>query len=364
MTVGKMSPDDIRKLLNKTAGQQIYHNLNKDNPTNVTEWIPTGSRWLDSIVCRGKLAGIPVGKVTEIAGLESTGKSYMAAQVAANAQKMGIQVVYFDSESALDSTFLERSGCNVDDIVYTQAVSVEKVLEMIEMLMVNNEQKMLFICDSLALTPTEKTIEGDFNPQSSMAVKARVLSKGMQKLTVPIANTQSTMLVLNQLKTNITNNIAETLTTPYVTPGGKTLPYTYSLRVWLTSRKAKNSFVTDSKGFRIGSEVKCTLKKSRFGTQGRQCTFKILWGENIGVQDEESWFEAVKGAPQIESKGAWYTLTYKDGKTEKFQASKWMDKLKNEKFKNRILEIMDEEVIMKFDTREGNASDFYEIDEE
>ena len=197
-----------------------------------------------------------------------------------------------------------------------------------------------------------------------MAVKARVLSKGMQKLTVPIANTQSTMLVLNQLKTNITNNIAETLTTPYVTPGGKTLPYTYSLRVWLTSRKAKNSFVTDDKGFRIGSEVKCTLKKSRFGTQGRQCTFKILWGENIGVQDEESWFEAVKGAPQIESKGAWYTLTYKDGKTEKFQAAKWMDKLKNEKFKNRILEIMDEEVIMKFDTREGNASDFYEIDEE
>ena len=364
MAVGKMSPDDIRKLLNKTAGQQISHNLNKDNPTDVKQWIPTGSRWLDSIVCRGKLAGIPVGKITEIAGLESTGKSYMAAQVAANAQKMGIQVVYFDSESALDSSFLERSGCDVDDIVYTQAVSVEKVLEMIEMLMVNNEQKMLFIWDSLALTPTEKTIEGDFNPQSSMAVKARVLSKGMQKLTVPIANTKSTLLVLNQLKTNITNNIAETLTTPYVTPGGKTLPYTYSLRVWLTSRKAKNSYVTDEKGFRVGSEVKCTLKKSRFGTQGRQCTFKILWGENIGIQDEESWFEAVKGAPQIESKGAWYTLTYKDGKTEKFQAAKWMTKLQNEKFKNRILEIMDEEVIMKFDNREGNASDFYEIDGE
>jgi recombination protein RecA len=364
MSVGKMSPDDIRKLLNKTAGQQISHNLNEENPTNVTEWIPTGSRWLDSIICRGKLAGIPVGKVTEIAGLESTGKSYMAAQVAANAQKMGIQVVYFDSESALDSTFLKKSGCNVDDIVYTQAVSVEKVLEMIEMLMINNEQKMLFIWDSLALTPTEKTIEGDFNPQSSMAVKARVLSKGMQKLTVPIANTQSTMLVLNQLKTNITNNIAETLTTPYVTPGGKTLPYTYSLRVWLTSRKAKNAFVTDEKGYRIGSEVKCTLKKSRFGTQGRQCTFKILWGENIGVQDEESWFEAVKGAEQIESKGAWYSLTYADGTSEKFQAAKWMDKLKDEKFKNRILEIMDEEVIMKFHTREGNASDFYEIDEE
>ena len=158
MTVGKMSPDDIRKLLNKTAGQQISHNLNKDNPTNVKEWIPTGSRWLDSIACRGKLAGIPVGKVTEIAGLESTGKSYMAAQIAANAQKMGIQVVYFDSESALDSSFLERTGCIVDDIIYTQAISVEKVLEMIEMLMINNEGKMLFIWDSLALTPTSRIL--------------------------------------------------------------------------------------------------------------------------------------------------------------------------------------------------------------
>ena len=359
-----MTADDIRKLLNKSAGHKISHNLNKDNPTNVKQWIPTGSRWLDSVVCRGKLSGIPVGKVTEIAGLESTGKSYMAAQIAANAQKMGIQVVYFDSESALDSSFLERTGCNVDNIIYTQATSVEKVLGMIETLMINNENKMLFIWDSLALTPTESTIEGDFNPQSSMAVKARVLSKGMQKLTVPIANTQSTMLVLNQLKTNITRSIADTLTTPYVTPGGKTLPYTYSLRIWLTSRKAKNSFVVDEKGFRIGSEVKCTLKKSRFGTQGRQCTFKILWGDKIGIQDEESWLEAVKGSSQIESKGAWYNLLYKDGTGEKFQAAKWMDKLQNKKFRNRILEVMDEEVIMKFDNREGNASDFYEIDPE
>ena len=364
MTIGKMTADDIRKLLNKSAGHKISHNLNKDNPTNVKQWIPTGSRWLDSVVCRGKLSGIPVGKVTEIAGLESTGKSYMAAQIAANAQKMGIQVVYFDSESALDSSFLERTGCNVDNIIYTQATSVEKVLGMIETLMINNENKMLFIWDSLALTPTESTIEGDFNPQSSMAVKARVLSKGMQKLTVPIANTQSTMLVLNQLKTNITRSIADTLTTPYVTPGGKTLPYTYSLRIWLTSRKAKNSFVVDEKGFRIGSEVKCTLKKSRFGTQGRQCTFKILWGDKIGIQDEESWLEAVKGSSQIESKGAWYNLLYKDGTGEKFQAAKWMDKLQNKKFRNRILEVMDEEVIMKFDNREGNASDFYEIDPE
>ena len=98
---GKLNMAEMRKLLNKKAGIQVAHDLSSDNPTEVKEWIPTGSRWLDSIICKGQVAGIPVGKVTEIAGLESTGKSYMAAQIAANAQKQGKLVVYFDSESAI-----------------------------------------------------------------------------------------------------------------------------------------------------------------------------------------------------------------------------------------------------------------------
>ena len=357
---GRLSIDDMRNLINKKAGVQVAHNLNKENPTEVTDWIPTGSRWLDSIICRGRLAGIPVGKVTEIAGLEATGKSYMAAQVAANAQKMGIDVVYFDSESAIDPTFLERAGCDVNTILYVQAQSVEFVLETIEELLGSNENRMLFIWDSLALTPAISDVEGDFNPLSSMAVKARILAKGMSKLTVPIANSQSTFLVLNQLKSNITRSPSEALTTPYMTPGGKAMIYAYSLRVWLTGRKAKASFITDDKGFRIGSEVKVKLEKSRFGTQGRQCNFKILWGDEIGVQDEESWLEAIKSSDNVIQSGAWYQLVYEDGATEKFQAAKWKEKLQNEKFKARVLQIMDEEIVMKFDTRQGKAEDFYE----
>ena len=361
---GRLSIDDMRNLINKKAGVQVAHNLNKENPTEVTDWIPTGSRWLDSIICRGRLAGIPVGKVTEIAGLEATGKSYMAAQVAANAQKMGIDVVYFDSESAIDPTFLERAGCDVNTILYVQAQSVEFVLETIEELLGSNENRMLFIWDSLALTPAISDVEGDFNPLSSMAVKARILAKGMSKLTVPIANSQSTFLVLNQLKSNITRSPSEALTTPYMTPGGKAMIYAYSLRVWLTGRKAKASFITDEKGFRIGSEVKVKLEKSRFGTQGRQCNFKILWGDEIGVQDEESWLEAIKSSDNVVQSGAWYQLVHEDGTTEKFQAAKWKEKLQNEKFKARVLQIMDEEIVMKFDTRQGNAEDFYEEKDE
>jgi len=140
--------------------------------------------------------------------------------------------------------------------------------------------------------------------------------------------------------------------------------YAYSLRVWLTGRKAKASFITDEKGFRIGSEVKVKLEKSRFGTQGRQCNFKILWGDEIGVQDEESWLEAIKSSDNVIQSGAWYQLVHEDGTTEKFQAAKWKEKLQNEKFKTRVLQIMDEEIVMKFDTRQGNAEDFYEEKDE
>ena len=363
--VGKLSMTDMRKMINKRAGMTVAHNLNEANPTEVIDWIPTGSRWLDSIVCKGKLAGIPVGKVTEIAGLEATGKSYMAAQVAANAQKKGIDVIYFDSESAIDPTFLEKAGCDVGTVLYVQAQSVEFVLETIEDLLVNNENRMLFIWDSLALTPAISDVEGDFNPQSSMAVKARILAKGMSKLTVPIANSQSTFLVLNQLKSNITRSPSEAMTTPYVTPGGKAMIYAYSLRVWLTGRKAKASFITDDSGFRIGSEVKVKLEKSRFGTQGRQCNFKILWGtDDIGVQDDQSLFEAIKGSNYMTSSGAWYSLEMGDGKVVKFQPSKWDEKMQDPTFKQRVYDVMDEEVIQKFDKRLGKAEDFYEEKDE
>ena len=361
---GRVSMQDLMKLVNKKAGKNVAHDLTGDNPTEVKEWISTGSRWLDSIICKGQVAGIPVGKVSELAGLTSTGKSYMAAQIAANAQKQGKIVVYFDSESAIDPDFLERAGCDLGRLMYIQATSVEFVLETVEELLGASEDQLLFIWDSLAFTPSISDVEGDFNPQSSMAVKARILAKGMSKLIIPIADKQATFLVLNQLKTNIPqgpNARVIAMTTPYMTPGGKALHYSYSLRVWLTGRKAKSAFVEDEKGFRIGSEVKVKIEKSRFGTQGRSCAFRILWGtEDVGIRDEESWLDAIKGSEHLTSAGAWYTLTMPDGYTKKFQPSKWADIIKEDKeFREKIISLMDHEVVQKFDRREGNAEDFY-----
>lgn len=361
---GALDIASIRGIINKKAGREVAHSLQDNNPTEVNEWIPTGSRWLDSIICKGKLAGIPVGKISEIAGLEATGKSFMAAQAAGNAQKMGIDVVYFDSESALDPSFLERAGCDLERLMYVQAESVEFVLETIEELLATGN-KWLFIWDSLALTPSISDVEGDFNPQSSMAVKPRILSKGMAKLTIPIADANATLLVLNQLKTNMAARTpAEAMTTPYFTPGGKAMSYAYSLRVWLTARKAKASFVLDDNGFRIGSEVKVKLEKSRFGTAGRTCNFKILWGdEDIGVQDEESWFDAIQVSERLKQSGAWYTLVKNDGSEEKFQRKQWAAKLEKQDFRESVLTIIEEDVIMKFKNREGKADDFYEAED-
>ena len=103
------------------------------------------------------------------------------------------------------------------------------------------------------------------------------------------------------------------------------------------------------------------LEKSRFGTQGRSCAFRILWGNEVGIRDEESWFDAIKGSSYLTSAGAWYTLKTGDGYEKKFQPSKWTELITNDaEFKERVTSLMDEEIIQKFHNRQGDAKDFYE----
>ena len=354
---GKISISDLKRSMNKSMGIEAAHDLRQDNPTEVKEWIPTSSRWLDSIICKGKMAGIPVGKITEIAGLSSVGKSYLAVQIAAQAQKQGKFVVYYDAESAIDPKFLTDSGIDMNDnFLYVQAVSVELVLKGIEDMMdqYGHQQQFVFIWDSIAATPSDKDIEGDFNPQSSMAVKPRIFSKAFPKLTIPLANGQHTLVLINQLKTNITSNIAEALTTPFIAPGGKAIEYFCSLRIWLTGRKSKASFVFDESGRRVGSEVKAKIKKSRFGTQDRMAVFQIRWGDRIGIMDEESWLEVIKQSSSYRVGGGWCYLKDEKGTEQKFRSKEWMEKLKDDKFKELVVKIMDEELIKKFESTGSN----------
>lgn len=365
--VGKIDINELKKSLNSKLKGTVF-DLAKENPTDVKEWISTGATWLDGIVCKGKMAGIPTGKIVEIAGLQATGKSYLAAQIAGNAQKMGITVVYFDSESSQNSEFLTKAGCNVEELIYIQPTDLESVFETIETMLSSYEGKFLFIIDSLAATPTRVDNEGTFNPRESIGVKAAVMSKSLQKLTMPLAQKESTLIILNQLRVNIKATSEAPMggkyltdSQKYTTPGGSTPEYFASLRIWLTKSHAKDNMVFDEKGYQIGSYVRARLEKSRFSTQNRIAEFKILWGDTVGVKNEESILEAIKKSDELQT-GAWNKLKYEDGTEEKWQGlEEGFERLMktNEKFRARVMQIFEHEVIQKFDKKLGRAEDFY-----
>ena len=128
------------------------------------------------------------------------------------------------------------------------------------------------------------------------------------------------------------------------------------MRIWLTKRKSKAAYLQDETGLRIGSEVKCKLQKSRFGTEGRECTFKILWSGGAAIQDEESWLLALKssGTKRLKLSGAWYTLVDKDGKEMKFQGKQWKANSEIHILDKQSLDIMDEEIVKKFESEGKN----------
>ncbi len=98
------------------------------------------------------------------------------------------------------------------------------------------------------------------------------------------------------------------------------------------------------------------------GTQGRACEFQIMWADRVGVLDDESLFEAIKSSPSL-TVGSWNTLIHSDGSSEKFRTADWAEKMKETKFRQRVFDLLNEEVILKFDKREGMASQFYEKEE-
>jgi recombination protein RecA len=177
----QMDMESIRKLINKEAGKTIAFNLENEDPTTVKKWIKTGSRVLDSIISRGMYSGVPVGRIVELAGLESSGKSFVAAGICKNAIENGFKVAYFDSESAIDKNFWNKIGIDTNEILYLQAISIESVLETIEKL-ISLGQPFLYVLDSLANCASKKRLDTEgFDPQAIMAMDARILSQGFKK---------------------------------------------------------------------------------------------------------------------------------------------------------------------------------------
>ena len=361
---GKLSIHKMREKINKKHGNTVAYNLQEEDPSAVPYFIPTGSLWLDSIICRGRVSGIPGSRVSILCGEPSVGKSYLGMMIAKNAiEQLDMNVVWFDSESSMDASFFERAGVDTGRVLYIPAESVEFVLETMEELLSSPNGRVLYCLDSLANCPAVSDLKSDYNPQSTIAVEARVLAKGMAKLNQPIANSEATFLVLNQLKANISSNPYETLAQPFFQPGGKAIQYNSSLTIYLYGRKNKGSFVLDDNGYRIGSSVIAKLEKSRFGSMSRECAFQILFGgDEIRVCDEESWLEAIKRSDRISKYKGWYTLKFPDGNEKKFQEAGWLEELKQESFRAYVKELLHQEIVENFDKRLVNASEFYDLD--
>lgn len=201
---------EIIKSINKEFGQRVAYNLSVDEaPTNVKRWLDTGSIQLNYAIRNAVGGGYPEGRVIEISGPPSIGKSHLAYHAAAIVQGMGGLVVYIDTENATPVEKLKNVGINVAKrFVYCDAHCTEEVFSIIESTILKAKQVMdknvpiLVIWDSVAATSPKAELDGDYD-QNTVGLQARVISKGMRKITGVIGQNNVTLLCLNQLRTAI-----------------------------------------------------------------------------------------------------------------------------------------------------------------
>ncbi len=201
--------DDLIKSLNKEFSQRVAYNLSVDEaPTIVKRWVSTGCTQLDYIIANKRSGGLPEGRIIEIFGPPSNGKSHIALQVCKSTQKMGGIVVYIDTENATSIENLASMGIDVSKrFVYVESSCTEEVFSIIESTIIKAKQlkkdvPITVVWDSIAATSPKAEIEGDYD-QQTVGLQARVLSKGFRKITGVIGDNNVTLLCLNQTRLKI-----------------------------------------------------------------------------------------------------------------------------------------------------------------
>jgi recombination protein RecA len=362
----KSLADDIAsqliKDLNKTFGTRVAYNLSEDEaPTIVKRWIDTGSIQLDYAIRNGSDGGYPEGRIIEISGLPSSGKSHLAYHAAAVTQKLGGLVVYVDTENATPVAKLANMGIDVAHrFVYCDTHCTEEVFAIIESTILKAKQiidknvPILVIWDSVAATSPKAELEGEYD-QNSMGLQARVISKGMRKITGVIGQNNVTLLCLNQIRDNIGVMHGDPLTTP----GGRAIPFHASVRIRLGS----GSPVKDKAGNIIGIHTTVTIKKNKVAAPFRKCEFDIIFGK--GIVEDEYLFDEVRSHCKesgpvkrggkdinISGEGAWKELVVTDTKTgevlleKKFYKSEFGEMLKDDQYRSYLLEAIDSALIL------------------
>jgi len=316
-------------------------------PTEVREFVSTGSSMLDLVISNGPNGGFPVGRITEITGLEASGKSLLAAHTLANTQKKGGVAVYIDTENAVSHEFLQAIGVDLEKMLYVPLDTIEDIFEAIEHIIEtirssDKDRLVTIVVDSVAGSTTKVEAESDYDKDGWATSKAIIISKAMRKITNMIGRQKVTLIFTNQLRQKLGVMFGD----PWTTSGGKALAFHSSVRLRL-KQMGQIKMKVDGVDQVIGIKCRAQVVKNRVGPPLRMINYDMYF--DSGIDDFGGWLGTLKDYKIVTTAGAWSQMPRKDGSVWKFQGKDFVPKLIEDKeLKQEVYDIISEKIIMTY----------------